>query len=70
MKHLRLLLLWILVPQLTLAQGSIGYLRQINVNGMTDGPAATDTPVAFVYGNQAHVLYRDGSGRIWDSGST
>lgn len=65
MKHVRLLLL--LVPQLAVAQMSAGNLQQINLSGMTDGPAAAGRPSPFVYGNQAHVLYADASGRIWDS---
>jgi hypothetical protein len=42
-------------------------LQQINLNGVTSGPAAMGDPVSFNYLNQSHVLYRDNAGRIWDS---
>jgi hypothetical protein len=42
-------------------------LQQINLGGLTAGPAAASDPVSFIYNNQSHVLYRDGSGKVWDS---
>jgi hypothetical protein len=44
-------------------------LQQINLagSGKTTGPAAGGDPSFFVYSNQAHVLYRDAIGTIWDS---
>jgi hypothetical protein len=42
-------------------------LQQINLSGLTTGPAAASDPAAFIYGNQSHVLYRDAAGKVWDS---
>jgi hypothetical protein len=42
-------------------------LQQINLGGLTAGPAAMSDPASFVYNNQTHVLYRDAAGKIWDS---
>jgi len=43
------------------------HLQQINLNGLTAGPAAVSNPASFIYNNQSHVLYRDGAGKVWDS---
>ena len=43
------------------------HLQQINLGGLTAGPAAVSDPASFIYNNQSHVLYRDGSGKVWDS---
>ena len=42
-------------------------LQQINLSGLTAGPAAAGNPFAFVYNNESHVAYRDPAGIIWDS---
>src|SRR6266705_1581457 len=43
-------------------------LQQINLSGMTPGPAAVGDPSSFIiYTDQSHVLYRDTAGKIWDS---
>jgi hypothetical protein len=42
-------------------------LQQINLSGLTSGPAAVSDPAAFIYNNQSHVLYRDNAGKVWDS---
>jgi hypothetical protein len=42
-------------------------LQQINLGGVTAGPAAVSNPATFIYSNQSHVLYRDAAGKIWDS---
>ena len=42
-------------------------LQQINLGGVTSGPAAVGNPCSFVYNNQTHVLYRDNAGKVWDS---
>ncbi len=49
--------------------GATGHwnLQQINLNGLTGGPAAAGDPASFIYNNQSHVLYRDGAGKVWDS---
>ena len=46
---------------------SLWNLQQINLGGLTAGPAAVGKPASFIYNNQSHVLYRDGAGKIWDS---
>jgi hypothetical protein len=43
------------------------YRQQINSGGVTTGPVALGEPNSFIYDNQAHVLYRDNAGKIWDS---
>jgi hypothetical protein len=53
--------------------GSNWYLQQINLGGVTSGAAAVSQLASFIYNNdsivnfQFHVLYRDESGKIWDS---
>ena len=44
-------------------------LQQINLSGMTPGPAAVGDPCSFIFANQSqsHILYRDAAGKIWDS---
>jgi len=42
-------------------------LQQINLGGMTPGPAAVGDPSSFIISEQSHVLYRDMAGKIWDS---
>jgi len=42
-------------------------LQQINLGGVSKGPAAVGNPSSFVYGLQTHVLYRAVDGTIWDS---
>jgi hypothetical protein len=42
-------------------------LQQINRGGLTNGPTAVGNPSSFIFGPQAHVLYRDAAGNIWDS---
>ena len=42
-------------------------LQEIDLGGVTSGPASVGNPASFIYNNQSHVLYRDGAGRVWDS---
>jgi hypothetical protein len=49
------------------ANGDQWLLRQINLSGVTNGPAAACDPTSFVWGNQMHIVYRDAGGVIWDS---
>ena len=42
-------------------------LQQINLGGMTSGPAATGDPFVVVYNNELHVVYRGAAGAIVDS---
>ena len=63
---------WIRKPVTIVVDGLHGdnsgwTLQQINLGGKTAGPAAVSDPAAFIYNNQSHVLYRDGSGKVWDS---
>jgi hypothetical protein len=63
---------WIRNPVTAVVDGLHGQyagwnLQQINLSGLTAGPAAVSNPAAFIYNNQSHVLYRDGSGKVWDS---
>ena len=41
-------------------------LQQLNLGGMTPGPAAVGDPSSFLCANQSHVLYGDAGGTIWD----
>jgi hypothetical protein len=56
---------WIRIPVTIIV--SHWHLQQINLGGLTSGPAAAGDPASFIYNNQSHVLYRDGSGKVWDS---
>ena len=42
-------------------------IQQINLDGLTSGPATVGDPTAFIYNNQSHVPYLDASGNVWDS---
>jgi CubicO group peptidase (beta-lactamase class C family) len=42
-------------------------LQQINLGGVTAGPAAAGYPYVSVFGQQQHFTYRDDFGAIWDS---
>jgi hypothetical protein len=63
---------WIRNPVTSIVSGLHGQnanwnLQQINLSGLTAGPAAASDPASFIYNNQSHVLYRDGNGKVWDS---
>jgi hypothetical protein len=63
---------WVRHPATIVVDGVRGHngkwhLQQINLGALTKGPAAVSDPTAYVYNDQSHVLYRDGSGKIWDS---
>jgi hypothetical protein len=63
---------WIRTPGTIIVGGLHGdnagwNLQQINLSGLTAGPAALGDPASFIYNNQSHVLYRDTAGKVWDS---
>jgi YD repeat-containing protein len=48
--------------------GDHSYNHQlINLGGKTTGPATAGGPCLTIIGQQEHFVYRDGSGKIWDS---
>lgn len=49
--------------------GGTWYLQQINMSGgkTPSAPAAVGDPFLSVYSNAQHTVYRDGTGKIWDS---
>jgi hypothetical protein len=57
---------WIRTPVTVIVSGPWN-LQQINLSGLTAGPAAESNPNSFIYNSQSHVLYRDASGKVWDS---